>query len=108
MTEARVAELRKVVRGSALLDAVSFTVQPADACSDTSHPPSDGVHYSKAVYQLLCQMFANGFERLHEASPSATPVYEPKPTGVMGHAVLGAVVVTAVVIMLVTMDNFGG
>ena len=106
-----------------MLDLVSASVDASQVCDSTQQARStDGVHFDRSVYFTLAQLVANirrydihSQQCDEHLSANTSPIltsdasaYEPKPTGSMGNPVIGGGVLLAVVVILISMDNFFG
>ena len=118
MNERIVSEYRAIVKASLLPAAASVFVDPTHVCNhDQQVKSTDGVHYTRSVYDVLSQVMVNGWKSflldrqgntLRPVTSTTDALYVPKPTGSMRNTELGLVVVLSIMIMLLTMDNFFG
>lgn len=112
-----------------MANLVSASLDASRVC-DSAHQArsTDGVHFDRSVYFTLAQIVANVrrydvhsqkcAESLSSANTKppilgsgggAAAAYEPKPTGSMANPMIGGYgVLLAVVVILVSMDNFFG
>ena len=104
-----------VVNHGTLSSNVNFLLNPRAACGNGMQDASfDGIHYSKAVYDVMVQMLVNSYT-LHYPSYLTMPIKpasagntSPKPTGSMSFPSYGAYALILAFIMLFTMDSFLG